>query len=138
MKRTATLLLSLSVATLAFSQLSIKNRVTTFEYDLNGNVTGRKSVANVPGQVVGGGTQEPSQGKIDATWDGNVFTVHVRGDEAMPVKINLYDASPLLLRSEEFSAKTHTVDMSGYPNGIYVFGIKADDQSRSMKVIKAE
>ena len=138
MKRKAALLLLLPVTSMAFSQISVSKRITTFEYDLNGNVTGRKSIADIPDTAVDSGSSGSLTGKIDATWDGNVFTVHVKSDEAMPVTVSLYDALPQLLKTEEFNSKTHTVDLSGYPNGIYVFGIKAEEQDCSMKVIKAE
>lgn len=138
MKRKAALFILLSVTSMAFSQISVTKLTTTFEYDLNGNVTARKSAAKLPDAAVGGGATGSLTDKIDATWDGKIFTVHVKGDDAMPVTISLYDTSPVLLKTEEFCSRTHSVDLSEYPDGIYMFGIKADEQNCSMKVIKAE
>lgn len=116
-------------------ELSVIGKTTTFSYDLNGNIISRRSVSLAPDKTQGG-MKEQFGGDMTIIGGGNgKFTIDIKKDANQTANFSLYNTQPNLLVSDRFTSSTYTVDLTDYPNGIYIFNVEVGEKEYSEKVL---
>lgn len=116
-------------------ELSVIGKTTTFSYDLNGNIISRSSVSLASAKTQGG-MKEESGGDMTIIGGGNgKFTIDIKKDANQTANFSLYNTQPNLLVSDRFTSSTYTVDLTDYPNGIYIFNVEVGEKEYSEKVL---
>lgn len=116
-------------------ELSVIGKTTTFSYDLNGNIISRRSVSLAPDKTQGG-MKEQFGGDMTIIGGGNgKFTIDIKKDANQTANFSLYNTQPNLLISDRFTSSTYTVDLTDYPNGIYIFNVEVGEKEYSEKVL---
>ena len=102
--------LVLSPINLSAQFIPVVNRTVKFDYDLNGNITSRKQISN--SVKPGGESQNPTfPGDIDIINKGDLIEIDMKKDYGTAATIQVCDVSPVVLKSESFTTRTHTIDM---------------------------
>lgn len=63
------------------------------------------------------------------------FTIDIKKDANQTANFSLYNTQPNLLVSDRFTSSTYTVDLTDYPNGIYIFNVEVGEKEYSEKVL---
>lgn len=112
------------------------NKMTTFSYDLNGNITSRKGISTPSLKPNDGNNRIDISGDISIIGKDNKFTIDLKKDYGTTATLQVSDLSPIVVKSAEFNKRTYTVDMNDCPSGVYIFNIKVASSETTKKVIK--
>ena len=118
-----------------FYTFRFSNRAHFVLPDLNGNIISRRSISLASAKTQGG-MKEQSGGDMTIIGGGNgKFTIDIKKDANQTANFSLYNTQPNLLVSDRFTSSTYTVDLTDYPNGIYIFNVEVGEKEYSEKVL---
>lgn len=135
MKKSSILLALILMPISLNAQLVSVTKTVSFTYDLNGNITGRKQSDNFvkPGDE----WKKPTYpDDIDIINKGDLIKIDMKKDYNSVATMQICNASPIVVKSECFTNRVHTVDMSNMPSGIYLINVKVEDNEWTKKVVR--
>ena len=135
MKKSSILLALILMPISLNAQLVSVTKTVSFTYDLNGNITGRKQSDNF--LKTGDEWKKPTYpDDIDIINKGDLIKIDMKKDYNSVATMQICNASPIVVKSECFTNRVHTVDMSNTPSGIYLINVKVEDNEWTKKVVR--